>query len=50
MELMVEREDLSIASLDDEPGALAAKLTALADAAVLIWTLSSPDGRRTDRA
>ena len=32
MELMVEREDVWIASLDDKPGALAAKLTALADA------------------
>ena len=32
MELLVEREDVWIASLDDKPGALAAKLTALADA------------------
>jgi len=32
MELMVEREDVWIASLEDKPGALAAKLAALADA------------------
>ena len=32
MELMVEREDVWVASVDDKPGALAAKLTALADA------------------
>jgi len=32
MELMVEREDEWIASLEDKPGALAAKLAALADA------------------
>jgi hypothetical protein len=32
MELIVEREDVWIASLDDKPGALAAKLGALADA------------------
>ena len=30
--MLVEREDVWIASLDDKPGALAAKLTALADA------------------
>ena len=32
MELMVEREDVWVASLDDKPGALAAKLKALAEA------------------
>ena len=32
MEMIVEREDVWIASLEDKPGALAAKLAALADA------------------
>jgi len=32
MEFLVEREDVWIASLEDKPGALAAKLAALADA------------------
>ncbi len=32
MELMVEREDVWIASLEDKPGSLGAKLAALADA------------------
>jgi len=32
MEIIVEREDVWIASLEDKPGALAAKLAALADA------------------
>ena len=32
MELIVEREDVWISSLEDKPGALAAKLVALADA------------------
>ncbi len=32
MELMVEREDVWIASLEDKPGTLASKLEALADA------------------
>jgi hypothetical protein len=32
MDLMVEKEDVWIASLEDKPGALAGKLTALADA------------------
>jgi hypothetical protein len=32
MELMVEQEDVWIAGLEDKPGALATKLTALADA------------------
>jgi len=50
MELMVEREDVWIASLEDKPGALAAKLAALADAAGRIWTLSSPGGHRTGPA
>jgi hypothetical protein len=32
MELMVEREDVWVASLEDKPGSLGARLTALADA------------------
>src|SRR5512137_1769891 len=32
MEMMVEREDVWVASLEDKPGALGAKLAALADA------------------
>ena len=32
MDLIVEKEDVWIASLEDKPGALAGKLTALTDA------------------
>ncbi len=50
MELMVEREDVWIASLEDKPGALAAKLAALADAGAdldFVIARRSPD--RTTR-